>query len=395
MFSRQGGRARVSPENTWGHVLWVGARGLMPNSVRLNALTRDELIELAEAGCAASLRVRNRADTLIARRRPLPAWCVDVLQSDDILLQVFQTLDSEDRTLNAVCTVWAGTWRSLLRQRGCLRLERVLKLPRTTAWSDPLSIAIMPDFTVCVATGDEAQVLQGDGKLCFMSSRGEALDDGGSWGALALRWGWLRPTGMLVLSEVMYVADEREGRVRMVRLRDGEALASAHVKAPGKMVLCENQLVVVQEGFLGVSILEATTLELLASIDVMEINCCAAYRGELYLGGTVPGELRVYSLEGVHRRTVNGDFRVPSAMAVHDDRLLMIDEPSDDELLDQPLDDDVEIEQVIVINFEGKVRQKLRLRGAEATGLRDICVHGDEIYLLSWTGTRCTCSCKI
>ena len=106
-------------------------------ALRLDVLSRDELLELA-AGALDELpkghRLRNQADALVAKRKPLPSWCVDgVLLSPEI-----QPLLSDDdrverrwdfvlnvgrRADGASCQFWvvfqglleadgAATWRS-------------------------------------------------------------------------------------------------------------------------------------------------------------------------------------------------------------------------------------------------------------------------------------------
>ena len=42
-------------------------------------------MELAAEACEGSRELKNKADALIAQVAPLPAWCVDILMSPDLL----------------------------------------------------------------------------------------------------------------------------------------------------------------------------------------------------------------------------------------------------------------------------------------------------------------------
>ncbi len=52
---------------------------------RLAKLSHAHLVELAAKACESSPQLKNKADALIAQVAPLPAWCVDILMSPDLL----------------------------------------------------------------------------------------------------------------------------------------------------------------------------------------------------------------------------------------------------------------------------------------------------------------------
>ena len=52
---------------------------------RLAQLSHAQLVELAAEACESSPELKNKADALIAQVAPLPAWCVDILMSPDLL----------------------------------------------------------------------------------------------------------------------------------------------------------------------------------------------------------------------------------------------------------------------------------------------------------------------
>ena len=64
-------------------------------ALRLESLSHAELLELAVLGCETNATVSARADTLLARHKPLPGWAVSqVLLSDDLLPHLLQLLPS-------------------------------------------------------------------------------------------------------------------------------------------------------------------------------------------------------------------------------------------------------------------------------------------------------------
>ena len=54
-------------------------------AARLADLSHAQLAEIAVHGCESSPELKNKADALIAQVAPLPAWCVDILMSPDLL----------------------------------------------------------------------------------------------------------------------------------------------------------------------------------------------------------------------------------------------------------------------------------------------------------------------
>ena len=120
-------------------------------ALRLGALSRDELLELA-ADALDELpephRLHRRADALIAQRKPLPSWCVDkVLLSPDLLPHVVESLSLGDVAASTACKAWAGAWTALLGRRRYLNpVPRIIEVPEL--W--PRAIAEMPDGALCI-----------------------------------------------------------------------------------------------------------------------------------------------------------------------------------------------------------------------------------------------------
>ena len=84
---------------------------------RLAQLSHAQLVELAAEACEGSHELKNKADALIAQVAPLPAWCVDILLSPDLLLQLFSSLGLSDHAAAGVCSTWSRAYTRQLRRR--------------------------------------------------------------------------------------------------------------------------------------------------------------------------------------------------------------------------------------------------------------------------------------
>ena len=101
--------------------------------VRLAKLSHAQLLEFAVDACESSPEIKNKADALIAQVAPLPAWCVDILMSPDLLLQLFSSLGLSEHAAAGVCTTWSHAYGRQLR-RCCYinptRERRLADVPR-------------------------------------------------------------------------------------------------------------------------------------------------------------------------------------------------------------------------------------------------------------------------
>ena len=81
---------------------------------RVAKLSHEALIELVVAACEESPAIKNRADALVAQVAPLPAWCVEVLLSPDLLSTCFSSLKLTDSRVAATCSTWRTAWHGWL-----------------------------------------------------------------------------------------------------------------------------------------------------------------------------------------------------------------------------------------------------------------------------------------
>jgi len=298
----------------------------------LKALSREALLELAAAGCAADTAVCRRAEALLTQQHPLPDWCVQVMLSPDLLPQIFAGLSLSDAAAGATCSSWATQWARLLAAWQYLRP----KLMRSVTLPDGLSnFVVMPDGIFCCTSCVVRHDHDHESKLRFVSPEGEECQTSLSQCAFDSPFGC--PT-LLLHGDSLYLAEYSEdGHVRRLRLSDGIELAcSPELFVPaGGLVLLNDCLFVTNDGL--TSVLHAQTLQLMRSFEVsnlFEAPSMAICGGELFLpkpseepGDVVPGQLRVLSLDGQERRTLHGVFGKPREFVIYLDHIYMIEEP--------------------------------------------------------------------
>jgi hypothetical protein len=95
---------------------------------RLAKLSHTQLVELAAEACESSRELKNKADALIAEVAPLPAWCVDILMSPDLLPQLFSSLGLSEHAAASVCSSWSRAYSRQLQRRRYINPRRERRL---------------------------------------------------------------------------------------------------------------------------------------------------------------------------------------------------------------------------------------------------------------------------
>jgi len=103
---------------------------------RLAKLSHAQLVELAAEACEGSRELKNKADALIAQVAPLPSWCVDILLSPDLLLQLFSSLGLSEHAAAGVCSTWSRAFSRQLRRLRYINPEGAAadRCARATEW---------------------------------------------------------------------------------------------------------------------------------------------------------------------------------------------------------------------------------------------------------------------
>ena len=345
-------------------------------ALRLDALSRDELLELA-AGALDELpkghHLRNQADALVAKRKPLPAWCVDgVLLSPDLLPHLFESISLRDCAAAAACSAWSGAWVALLRLRRYVHpVPRRIDLTETTDQM-PVAVAAMPDGAICVT---------GRSHLHFLTAQGEPIPGGGAWAALA-QVEFDDTFGVLRHGDSLLVVDMGAHHVRRLRLSDGVELARSPVlRNPFEIAIAGDRLFVPTDST--VSVLDVATLELRYTFgDIFDHALdCAIHDDKVYVADQAPhGELHVYDLDGTPSHAICGQFGAPSCISIKDGRIYLL------ECMPDRYDDHHDERQergeglrLLVLELDGTTRQEIRF--CNMTFMQGLCFLGDELWI--------------
>jgi len=350
-------------------------------AIRLDTLPRDELLKLA-ADALAELpeghRLHSHADALVARRKPLPAWCVDgVLLSPDLLPHMFDALSLHHCGAAAACSAWAAEWASQLRRRRYLQP----KPRRVLIGARPRDIVEMPDGALCVSD-------QNVGRLRVLTAQLDVMPDGGAWAPLAnLRFGC--PCGVQRHEDSLLVVDanvpaDEEGHALRLRMSDGMELSrSPELYAPVGFTIAGNLMFV--PTVTNISVLDVHTLELRSTIgEFGSAGDCAVCNDELYVTDIDrSGELQVFGIDGQHLRTVEGDFGHPMCIRIRDDRIYLLEDTQaevDEDETDAGDINESEGRRLLVLELDGTVRQKIDLHG-ELMDEKNLTFRGDELLI--------------
>ena len=342
-------------------------------ALRLDVLSRDQLLELA-AGALDELpnshQLRGHADALVAARKPLPAWCVDsVLLSPDLLPHLIDSLSIVDGAAASVCSAWSAVWLAQLRRRRYIHpVPNRIKLSHS---GGAYGVTEMPDGVLCVTSPDG---------LHFTNAQGQAMPRS-KWAALR-RIDLETPTGVQVHQDALLVVVGTT-HVRRLRLSNGEELARSPLLGNAfEMTVAGDELFVPTGS--NISVLNVATLELLYTFGEFDNAVdCAVCNGELYVADIEQeSRLEVHGLNGQFHRTVHTDVSLsPSYISIRDNRMYILEEYHDPE----------EGEQgglLFVLDLNGKLIQKINLRGEEGMSTPSFCFRGTELLIATLTNTQ-------
>ena len=124
----------------------------MSLQLRLAKLSHAQLLELATDACKSSPELKNKADALIAQVAPLPAWCVDILMSPDLLPQLFSSLGLSEHAAAGVCTTWSRAYSRQLRRCCYIDPTRVRWLADVPFY--PNGLCMLPGGVLAITSCD-------------------------------------------------------------------------------------------------------------------------------------------------------------------------------------------------------------------------------------------------
>ena len=365
-----------------------------PSTMPFNRLAARLAQMLLRPICTSARYARR-----VAPRVPLPDEIVErVLLSPDLVPHILGPLKAEDGAAAAVCSQWLAGWKETNEPRRRLR-EVLFDLPEELQTADDplcsLHVAATPDGRLVASAFTENQLTEQltvhilDRSMRVLKS---VTDQPGSW-SVAYR----HPVAADDHS-VYYVAGSHQPGSSVVMLRtsldgssaaeygfhEGHDLVSKPVLAGG-LLFCviSTYLRYGGDGQIEIFALDAQTMQLrhrfgrgllfceFSNVDIgvpgdggeIVWRRCFARSGvplavggdELYAGVANQNCLQVFSLTGVHRRSVRGEWRMPelSHLCVENDRVYLVAAQG----ADGDVADVTQLRSLLVLSKHGEILQ--------------------------------------
>jgi len=372
---------------------------------RLAKLSHVQLLQFAVDACESSPELKNKADALIAQVAPLPAWCVDILMSPDLLPQLFSSLGLSEHAAAGVCSTWLHAYRRQLRRCRYINPTSLRRLADVPDQLQPVGLCMLPGGVLAITSGPG----HGNDAVKFVAARNDtdqqALAACQASTLAAGRFQWLM--GMARTNDGLLACNLDEESVALYKFAvDGlmDELATAPALAEygrgfGRCAVHQQTqrtfAVAISPGneSNAVTILDSH-LQVVATVEAAEsteedgpIRDVAVHGDQvIVLTSDVhpkgPG-LRLLDLDGRFLRTIAaGQLRHPHAVAASHGRVFVIDE----ELKEDDEDDEALVLHVIEIH-SGNIFQTipLEVRGRDISSM---IVDGDEIYIAELDANR-------
>ena len=371
---------------------------------RLAKLSHAQLLEFAVDACESSPELKNKADALIAQVAPLPAWCVDILMSPDLLPQLFSSLGLSEHAAAGVCSTWSHAYSRQLRRCRYINPTRVRWLADMSL--RPTGLCMLPGSVLAITSAGES----GSTTVNFVAARSDtdpqALAAYRASSLAARRFNWLM--GMARTNEGLLACSSDDPSAGLYKFAlDGsmDELATAPVLAEypqgfGRCAVHQQTqrtfAVAMGSGIESnaVTILDSH-LQVVATVEAAETNGEDPIRDVAVHGDQVlvltgdchamgPG-LGLLDLDGRFLRSIAaGQFRNPQAVAASDGRAFVID-ADDEEVEDDEEDEEDGIRHVLhVIDIHsGDILQQVRVDLVDE--IAAVLVDGDEIYIAGFS----------
>ena len=374
---------------------------------RLAQLSHAQLVELAAEACEGSHELKNKADALIAQVAPLPAWCVDILLSPDLLPQLFSSLGLSDHAAASVCSTWSCAYtRQLRRLRYVLpasarELSELDDVPK-----QPNGLCMLPGGVLAIASCEESSQCAVEFVAARADSDKQALAAYRSSSLAAQRYVWL--TGLARTNDGLLACNMDDPFVALCKLAlEGSMDELTTLPALDDYGLGFRQIAVHQQTertyVLAVSgdhkrdavIILDPNLQVIATAEAPAETQVGVGISDFALHGDQVivltwlkpkhSGLRLLDLDGRYQRTIAaGKFRSPHAVAASHGRVFVVEDDEDDEDddMDKP---DMKVLHVIDIQ-SGDILQRVRFEmdGAVCCILAD----GNEIYIAGFDASR-------
>ena len=307
-------------------------------AARLFELSHAQLLEIAVAGCKASLKVTNHTEAILAANNPLAQRLVEgVLLSSDLAPLLLAPLPLEDGAAAAVCSLWAKGWKAT--SEGRRRLTRVaFDLPADVLEDCHGMAAIPGDHEKLAVCSSRNTVTILDRSMRTVSSFTDDMTNVGVSGCITAD------------EQSVYISEDYHGH--HLRLSyDGTELARYEVPdggldhgvlvhypvlAPGGLLFCIHHAHVEAEDDdqhrpaspCEIIALDAHSMQLRYRFgkSLLDGACGLAVVGEeLFVCDMLNDRLQVFSFAGEHHRSITGEWKRPEGLCVMKDRLYLVE----------------------------------------------------------------------
>ena len=346
-------------------------------AARLSELSHAQLLEIAVAGCEASLEVASRAEAFLTTHKLShphhvswstwfshsldlslqPELVEGVLLSSDLAPYVLAHLQLEDGAAAAVCSLWAEGWKAT--SEGRRRLTRVnFDFPGDLLTDfDDLGVILRED-----QDRDQEQLVVSSGHTVSILDRSMNIVD---------RFLCEDRLGCITAdTQSIYGTNSFDSIIRLTH--DG-AVDSTYedpdgsprymycpVLAPGGLLFCVSYNYEQNDCELDeIVALDAHSLEpryLFGKSLLNDARGLALVGEELFVCDMKNDRLQVFSLTGEHRRSITGEWKRPSSLCVMKDRLYLVEHYESE--ADGPYkDSQARARRIFVLSLQGDTLQ--------------------------------------
>ena len=369
---------------------------------RLAKLSHAQLLNFAVDACKSSPEIKNKADALIAQVAPLPAWCVDILMSPDLLPQLFSSLGLSEHAAAGVCSIWSHAYRRQLRR--CCYIDPTSLRKLANVPKKPNGLCMLPGGVLAITSCGN------DGAVKFVAARSDtdpqalAACRGSSLAALRLAW----PMGMARTNDGLLTChldkqpaalykfalegsmDELATVPALAEYHRGFSRCAVHQQTQRTFAIGVSTHVIILDSHLQVV---ATAEAAAATEGGISFNDVAIHGDQVIILTTsnhAQGRgLRLLDLDGRFLRTIAaGQFRWPQAVAASGGMAFVIDDYGEE---DEEDEDDNEALWTAVLHVieihSGDIVQTEHLE-LSGRGISSIIVDGDEIYIADFYASK-------
>ena len=299
---------------------------------------------------------KNRADAILAAHKPLAQWAVEgVLLSSDLVPHLLAPLRLEDGSAAVGCSRWAEGWKAI--SEGRQRLTRVaLDIPDDLLHrgTNKFDMTVVPggDEQLVVRSCSTVRMLRRDMSIissCFLPTFSPVVC------SIAPARSSFTRSSMAAITSPASLTTAPRSRIGRIRTNPSQSLCSPPV---GCSAACSTLTARHAGRDRRPRRPDAAALPPVWAVNApwcIRIDCRVGK--ELFVCDTGNGRLQVFSLAGVHRRSITCEWNLPQALCFVKDRLYLVEEAEHDEDEEGELIDPQQGRRIFVLSLQGETLQ--------------------------------------